>query len=411
MTDYDDLFAETAPEDSVFAAKAALDPLADPDAIRGREAQQRQLATILNGLGEGYLPPTVTIHGPPGTGKTATTRRVCQEFAARHDGLAVEYVNLKECRSIFSAAREIHLVLTGESVGAYEGLDGAFAGIWAALDAYPEWTVLLLDEIDHIGQDSNYDPSEFLYRLLRGEGKLTREIHLSAWLISNELLEVDLRLDSRVESAMSDETVFFPPYGRAALATIVGPVLDRAFRDGAVPAEVREYGVQAAARRWGDARKTLRLFRRAGETATERGLDAVTRDCIDANLEETDKEAVIEKLRALPRNHMVVLVSITMWARGDEIVQPMTTAQITEALQSEATSEEVALSERTVRDRVADLATMGLVETWIDSRGREGRVKQVETTFDPQWVREAIEISTDDSPQEQVFDGDDGRDS
>jgi len=31
------------------------------------------------------------------------------------------------------------------------------------------------------------------------------------------------------------------------------------------------------------------------------------------------------------------------------------------------------------------------VETWIDSRGRDGRVKQVETAFDPQWVRAAIE--------------------
>jgi len=26
---------------------------------------------------------------------------------------------------------------------------------------------------------------------------------------------------------------------------------------------------------------------------------------------------------------------------------------------------------------------MGLVETWIDSRGRDGRVKLVQTTFEP----------------------------
>ncbi len=56
---------------------------------------------------------------------------------ARHEDVAVEYVNLKECRSIFSAANEIHLELTGEKVGAYEGLDGAFTGIWDALAAYP----------------------------------------------------------------------------------------------------------------------------------------------------------------------------------------------------------------------------------------------------------------------------------
>ncbi|MFC7176981.1 Cdc6/Cdc18 family protein [Halosegnis marinus] len=261
---------------------------------------------------EGYLPPTVTIHGPPGTGKTVTTRRVCQEFAARHDDVAVEYVNLKECRSLFSAAREIHLELTGETVGAYEGLDGAFAGIWAALDEYPEWTVLLLDEIDHIKQDANYDPSEFLYRLLRGEGKLKRDIQLSAWLISNELLEVDLRLDSRVESAMSDEAVFFGPYQHSDLERVVGPQLDAAFRDETLPAAVREYGISEAARRWGDARKTLRLFRRAGEAATERELPAVTRECIDANLEATDAEDVKQKLLNLPFNHFMVIASTTL---------------------------------------------------------------------------------------------------
>jgi orc1/cdc6 family replication initiation protein len=390
MTDYDALFDAAAPEDSVFTEKGALDPLAAPDDIRGRDAQQTQLARILGGVTEGYLPPTVAIHGPPGAGKTVTTRRVCREFAARHEAVAVEYVNLKECRSIFSAASEIHLELTGEAVGAYEGVDGAFAGIWEALAEYPEWTVLILDEIDHIAQDSNYEPSDFLYRLLRGEGKLARDIQLSAWLISNELLEVDLRLDSRVESAMSDETVFFGPYGLDELAAVVGPQLDAAFRDGALPGDVREYGLEEAARRWGDARKTLRLFRRAGETATERGLDAVTRECLEMNLEETDKDAIQEKLLALPFNYFSVLLAATIRRnpRTGEILQPVTTAEITAGFREDELVDEYQLSERRIRDVLTDLETMGLIETWIESRGRDGRVKHIQTAFDPQWVRD-----------------------
>ncbi|KAB7519461.1 Cdc6/Cdc18 family protein [Halosegnis rubeus] len=388
MTDYDDLFAETAPDGSVFADKQALDPLQPPDTIRGRDEHQRQLASILNGVSEGYLPPTVTIHGPPGTGKTVTTRRVCQEFAARHDSVAVEYVNLKECRSIFSAAREIHLELTGETVEAYEGVDGAFTGIWEALADYPAWTVLILDEIDQIKQDANYDPSDFLYRLLRGEGKLKRDIQLSAWLISNELVEVDLRLDSRVESAMSDEAVFFGPYGTSELDAIVGPQLDAAFRDETLPVGVREYGIQEAARRWGDARKTLRLFRRAGEAATEQG-GVVTRDYIDANFDATDAEATKEKLLSLPFNHFIVLLGITSRynPQTDEIIQPVLTTQVGETLRNDELAVECHLSDRTIRDLVTDLETMGLVETWIESRGRGGRAKQVETVFNPTWVQ------------------------
>lgn len=391
MSRYDDLFEDATVEDSVFADKEALDPLGEPDEVVPRDAQEEQLASLLTGVQEGHLPTTVSIYGPPGTGKTLTTRRLCREFAARTDGFAFEYVNLKECRTLFAAANEIHRVLTGETKGAYVGLDGVFEGVWAALEAYPEWTVLILDEIDHIQQDSNYDPNDFFYRLLRGEGKIKRDLNLSVFLVSNELLEVDLRLDSRVQSAMSGEEVFFSPYGLKELRAVMQPRLKRAFREGALPEEVREYGVELAADRWGDARKTLRLFRRAGETANDRGLRQVTRECVDTSIEASEREAIIEKITQLPRSHIYVLVAVTGWVDTETggIIQPVTTEEIATMLQREMVPERFQLGTRAIRNVLTDLETMGLVETWVDSRGSEGRVKQAETTFDPQIVREA----------------------
>ena len=48
MTDYDELFDQTAPEESVFADKSAFDPLAEPEEIVAREDQQTRLARLLN---------------------------------------------------------------------------------------------------------------------------------------------------------------------------------------------------------------------------------------------------------------------------------------------------------------------------------------------------------------------------
>ena len=399
MTDYDSLFEATAPDNRIFADKSALDPLADPDEIVARDEQEHRLATLLNGIHDGYLPATVSIYGPPGTGKTLTTRRLTTAFAQRHDTLAVEYVNLKECRTLFSAANEMLLAVTGETVQAHEGLDGAFEHLWTALEAYPDWTVLILDEIDHIAQDSNYDPNDFFYRLLRGEGKLARGIQLSAWLLSNELLNVDLRLDSRVQSAMSDEQVFFPPYDKPTLETVITPRLEQAFQDEALPNAVKGYGLTRAAHRWGDARKTLTLFRRAGETAVETDCETITRDCIDANLEATDEEAIKDKILALPAQHFFVLLAVTSWTerRTGEIVQPVTTEQITESYHQQA-PERTQLGTRAIRNVLADLELMGLVETWITGHGREGRAKQVETTFDPALVQSAQEPYIEQSP-------------
>lgn len=171
-------------------------------------------------------------------------------------------------------------------------------------------------------------------RLLRGEGRLVREINLSVWLISNELLEVDLRLDSRVQSAMSGENVFFPPYGVGALSEVVDPRVERAFPEDALSDAARHRGVKEGASRWGDARKTLRLFRQAGETATERGLDTVTEACIETNLETTEREATIEKLLKLPAQHLTVLSASTCFTerRSGDIVQPVTLTEVRELL-------------------------------------------------------------------------------
>ncbi|ELY54989.1 orc1/cdc6 family replication initiation protein [Natronococcus amylolyticus DSM 10524] len=61
-------------------------------------------------------------------------------------------------------ANEILVELTGTKRKAYEGLNGVFEAIWTALEASPEWTVLVLDEIDHVRHDSNDDPNEFSAR-------------------------------------------------------------------------------------------------------------------------------------------------------------------------------------------------------------------------------------------------------
>lgn len=391
MTRYGDLFDATAPDESVFADKGALDPLTSDVEIVGREEQERQLATLLNGVHEGYLPPTISVYGPPGTGKTVTTRRLCTAFADRTECVGAEYVNLKECRTLFSAANELLAALTGERKQAYEGLDGVFTGIWEAIAEYPEYTVVILDEIDHIKHDSNYDTSDFFYRLLRGEGKLARNLCLSLVLISNELIADELVLDSRVQSAMSGEEVYFPPYDFETLSAVVSPRLDRAFRSDTIPDEVRTYGVIQATKRWGDARKALTLFRRAGEMANEREDPRLTRDDIDRSIEAVDDEAITEKLLTIPYHHFLVISAMMLAAsRAGDLSASVTTDQIQQTYAERATEADQ-LSTRAVRDIITDLETMGLLETWVESRGRNGRVKQVRSTFDLQLLAEVQE--------------------
>ena len=73
MSRYDDLFNDASADNSVFRDKSELDPLTEPAEIAPRSKQERALATILTTVTEGYLPMTVSMYGPPATGKTITT--------------------------------------------------------------------------------------------------------------------------------------------------------------------------------------------------------------------------------------------------------------------------------------------------------------------------------------------------
>jgi Cdc6-like AAA superfamily ATPase len=134
----------------------------------------------------------------------------------------------------------------------------------------------------------------------------------------------------------------------------------------------------------------------------------VTRECLDANIETTDKEAVTEKLLSLPFNHFLVLTGVTGWTEqpSGDIEQPVTSAEVVEILQSPRLATDFNLTEWTVRELVTDLKTMGLLDTWTESRDREGRSKRIETAFESQWVRDAIKryiAETDQVDREELL--------
>lgn len=98
---------------------------------------------------------------------------------------------------------------------------------------------------------------------------------------------------------------------------------------------------------------------------------------------------MLGKLAQLPRNHFVVLAAITGYRRGEAIVQPVTIERVESYFATEQVPDDLQLGTRAIRDVVTDLETMGLIETWIESRGQGGRVKQLAVSFEPEWVRAA----------------------
>lgn len=113
---------------SVFRDKRVLSLSYVPSTLVCREKEEKALAKILvAGVNEGFLPPMIRIFGRTGTGKTVVVRSVLEKFSEyQGDVFRFFYVNLKNCRTVFSAANAILSAVCGRQVPVNLGLSCFF---------------------------------------------------------------------------------------------------------------------------------------------------------------------------------------------------------------------------------------------------------------------------------------------
>lgn len=67
---------QTAPKGGSSPTRAPSTRSPSPDQVVACDAQEKQLAALLNGVHEDYLPTTVSMYVPPDMDKTLTTLRL-----------------------------------------------------------------------------------------------------------------------------------------------------------------------------------------------------------------------------------------------------------------------------------------------------------------------------------------------
>lgn len=95
-----------------------------------RGVEERFFARILVGVREGFLPTMIRVFGRAGTGKTVVVRSVFERFSKFMrdvaDVVKFYYVNLRGCRSVFSAANAVLSGLCSRKLPNNVGLDKFF---------------------------------------------------------------------------------------------------------------------------------------------------------------------------------------------------------------------------------------------------------------------------------------------
>jgi cell division control protein 6 len=376
---------------SVFRDKSVLDNSFVPTELvcRGREIDY--FARILTrGVAEDFLPPMIRVFGVVGSGKTVVVRSVLERFSRyRGDVFRFFYVNLKECRTVFSAANAVLSSICGRRVPVNLGLDRVFTEVWSEVKALKRglklFVCLVFDEVDTVFADKHFDPSDYFYRFIRHQTFLgDSDIRMCLVAITNNMRVFDEKLDGRVKSSMGNEMIVFPSYSKDELKEVLRRRLGTAFKPGVVDDGVLDCCAGLVAEKTGDARKAVDLLRVCGEIANDRK-GRVTVECVKDALERVEKEWVYELLDGLPKTADIVLAMIAQLTLKKDKTSTRELFDVYKVADFKGPGNKV-LSERRLLDVVKDLETFGLVNAWNVSRGRGGYGKELKLNVNPQSV-------------------------
>jgi cell division control protein 6 len=380
---------------NLFKNKSVLQSNYSPDTIPHRNEQVEAVASILAPSLRGEKASNLFVYGRTGTGKTLSVQYVGNRIKEKiqemgEDYLKIIYLNCKlkkvadtEYRILAELIHEL-----GSSVPA-TGLptDQVYNKFVELIDEKKQIILIILDEIDQAVEKIS---DGFLYNLTRlNSGLKNAQITLVG--ISNSLTFMD-NIDPRVRSSLGEEELVFPPYNALQLQDILNERANRAFGEKVLDEGVIAKCAAFAAREHGDARRALDLLRVAGELAEREGSKKVSLKHIDTANEKIERDKMLYVIENEPKQFQLVLKAITD-LDGVSQEEGIFTGDVYNKYEEICNkSGNDVLTQRRVSDILAEFDMLGIINTRVISKGRQGRTREIKLMLVPNIKVKAQEI-------------------
>ena len=390
-----DKIFESFASSSLFKSKAVLQSQFIPETIEHRDEQIESIASILAPALRGERVSNLFVFGNTGTGKTLSVRHVGDRILERVkesglDNLKCVYINCK-LKKVADTEYRILAELIHELGGSVPatGLptDQVYSRFIDLIDDKKQMVLIVLDEIDQAVKKISDD---FIYSLTRLNSEL-KNAQISIVGISNNLTFMD-GLDPRVRSSLGEEELVFPPYNALQLQAILKERADRAFKEGVLDEGVIAKCAAFAAREHGDARRALDLLRVAGELAERESSKRIGLQHIDLANQKIERDKMLDIIESEPKQFQLVLMAIMNL--NDRIkYESIYTGDVYNMYHElcEKTKNDI-LTQRRVSDILVQFDMLGIVNTTVISKGRQGRTREIKLMIAPNIKEKAREI-------------------
>lgn len=360
-------------DNRVFADANPLDDSYEPDDIRKRDEEIGKYQRALQPIIDNRPTSNIFLYGKTGTGKTVATKYMLSHLktdAVEYDDIDLSTVWVS-CENL-SSSYQVAVALVNElredqpesrlSATGYSQQQ-IFDLLYEELDALGGTVVIVLDEIDNIG-----DSDDILYGLPRARSNgYVDDIRPMIIGISNDFQFRD-NLSPKVKDTLAEKEILFPPYDANQLRSILDPRAEKAFHDGVLDDDVVPLCAAFAAQDTGSARQAIRLLREAGELAQAENSDTVVEKHVRDAQNELEKNQLYEGMQELTTQGHAVLCALASHQALDE--NPVRSRdlykrylQICDRLDTDS------VSERRVRDHLSDMNMLGLITIYERNKG------------------------------------------
>jgi len=357
----------------IFKNTGVFAPTYIPSRLIGRDQEILNIGNIIGPALDGEHPHNAFVYGKTGVGKSVVTKYVLLNLAEQLEGIENNvksvFINCRQINTPIKIIKKICNIIapnveippTGLATSEY------YARLWKILNDFNGITIIVLDEVDKVENDS------ILYNLTRAEENLDLITGcLSVLCISNDL-GYKARLDVRTLSSFGIREVIFSPYDANQLGDILEDRAKEGFNEKALGDEVIPLCAAFAAQEHGDARRAIELLECAGELAVGRKSDKVQEEDVRGAEIKIETDRFMETIRTLPTQQKAVLSAIVS-SDARELDTDRIYIDYREVVKRLDLD---TLSKIRVSILISELDMLGLIDARVMSRGRYGRVRLV----------------------------------
>lgn len=364
--------------EAIFEEENVLHEDYQPESLTERSDELEQYTGYLQPVINGAQPRNIFLYGKTGVGKTAATKYLLhhlEQDAEQYDDLTVTtvYLNCEDLTSSYRVA--VDLVNTFRdpanqiSRTGYP-LNAVYDMLWTELDAIGGMILIVLDEVDYIGDDDS-----ILYQLPRARSNDKIEnARIGIIGISNDFKYRE-KLDPRVEDTLCERELHFPPYDATELQNILEKRARIAFKDGILEAEVIPLCAAFAAQDKGSARQGLDLLLEAGDLARRRGDQAVSEAHVREAKQLLEKQRIEESMKELTSHGHLTLLAVVAATVTDPDGMPFQKQPLYEQYRDlAAATNRDPLGGRAFHNHLAELSMLGVLDRTKRNEGRGGGI-------------------------------------